>query len=141
MQGAQPQYPYPQQQMQAQQAQLKYVGFGGRIIPSFIDALIPGIIVSALAAVHIPAASFVVVLLYPIVMEAMFGATVGKFIRGMRVRKVDGSPIGWKEAIIRNLIFIIECFTLGIITFISIANSPIRQRWGDKMAGSVVVKL
>jgi uncharacterized RDD family membrane protein YckC len=83
----------------------------------------------------------VIGLLYPIVMEAMCGTTVGKYIFGIRVRKVDGSPIGWNEAIIRNLIYIVELFTLNIVTFISIQNSPIRQRWGDKIAGCVVVKL
>ena len=151
----QPQYPYqqqPQSSYQAQapyqqspyqaQPQLRYVGFWWRVLAFSIDTILLSIVSYLTLVTHIPQAVFSVIsILYLIGLEATLGGTVGKLVLGLRVRKVDGSPIGWKEAIIRNLMLCVEEFTLFIVTIITMNNSPMRQRWGDRVAGTVVVKI
>jgi uncharacterized RDD family membrane protein YckC len=142
-----PQSPYqagyqqpPQSPYQAQ-PQLRYIGFWWRALAFLIDMVVLSIVYYTIL-VHVSASiTSIISLVYLIVLEAIFGATVGKLVLGLRVRKLDGSPIGWKEAVIRNLILCVEEFTIFIVTFITINKSPIRQRWGDRVAGTVVVKI
>jgi len=77
---------------------------------------------------------------YFTLMEGAFGATAGKMLLGLRVVKLDGSPIDWQEAIIRNLLRYIDEFVLYLVAAISVWTSPTRQRLGDRAAGTVVVR-
>lgn len=147
--GQQPPYPgqqqgYPgQQQYPGQQPGMEYVGVGPRILAFIIDAIIVGVVSSILSFVLRDAATPVTSILglaYFIVMEAMRGATVGKMALGLRTVKVDGQPISWQEAIIRGLLRIVDAFPFGLIGIIMISNSPIKQRLGDRVANTVVVK-
>ena len=72
-------------------------------------------------------------------MEATLGASLGKMALGLRVVKMDGSPIGWKESIIRNLLLFID-EGLIVVGAIFIWSSPQRQRLGDRAAGTIVVR-
>jgi uncharacterized RDD family membrane protein YckC len=75
---------------------------------------------------------------YFVVLEAAFGATVGKFLVGVRVRTLDGGRIGWAASLVRNLLRPIDvCF--WCIGAILIWASKRRQRLGDFAAGTVVV--
>jgi uncharacterized RDD family membrane protein YckC len=76
---------------------------------------------------------------YMIVMEASFGATLGKFALGIRVVRVDGSSIDVVASVIRNLVRAVDGQFGGIVGAIIIWNSSLRQRLGDKAAGTVVV--
>jgi len=73
-------------------------------------------------------------------LEATQGATLGKRILGLRVVKIDGSPIGWSESIIRNLLRIIDGLFAYLVGAILIWTSPQRQRLGDRVAKTVVVR-
>jgi uncharacterized RDD family membrane protein YckC len=42
-------------------------------------------------------------LFYSIYLVKRFGGTPGKLIMGIRIRKLDGGPVGYREAFIRNL--------------------------------------
>jgi uncharacterized RDD family membrane protein YckC len=149
----------PPYQAQAQ-PQLRYIGFWWRVLAYLIDSIILwvvtyiiGFIIGIVFAIVSPGGSIqpvqvfaqviasLVSLFYFIWMEASFGGTLGKLALGLRVRKPDGSRIGWKEALIRNLILIVEGLTIYIVTIITINNSPLRQRWGDRVAGTVVIKI
>jgi uncharacterized RDD family membrane protein YckC len=47
-------------------------------------------------------------LLYYWLFEGTFGATLGKLVMNVRVRLVDGSNIGLRKSLIRNLLRMIE---------------------------------
>jgi len=86
-----------------------------------------------LAALALFASWFV----YFVVLEATIGATVGKLLLGIRVRKADGKRIGLVAALIRNLLRVVDvCF--GFVGFLLICVTPRRQRLGDFAAGTVV---
>ena len=80
-------------------------------------------------------------LAYYLVLEATWGATLGKFATNLRVvRENDGGPIGWRAAFLRNLLRPIDGLVLYLVGFIAICVSRKRQRIGDKVAGTIVVR-
>jgi len=129
---------------QAAAPQLEYVGVGPRFLAALIDGVIIGIVSGILTAVvRSSGASAVVGILaiaYLIVMEATQGATVGKKLLGLRVVKLDGSPISWNEAIIRNLLRIVDGLFAYLVGAILIWKSPMKQRLGDRVAKTVVIR-
>lgn len=72
----------------------------------------------------------------------MHGSTPGKHELGIRVIRVDGLPIGFREAAIRNLVRAADAFPPpsyllgGIVLFLN----PHGQRLGDMVAGTLVVR-
>lgn len=92
-------------------------------------------------ATHPVCLSFVLIYFgYFIAFEAALGATPGKFLLGIRVRKENGKRCGFKEAFIRNIARLIDGFALYAAGIILIAKSNERQRFGDRLAGTVVLK-
>jgi uncharacterized RDD family membrane protein YckC len=80
---------------------------------------------------------------YFIICEASQGATIGKMALGMRVVRLDGSPISWGQSFSRNLLRLIDHIPYGIpylLGAILIWASPTRQRLGDRVAQTVVVR-
>ncbi len=133
-------------QQQYGQPQLAYVSVGPRFLALLIDAVIIGVVGSLLSLLfrNAPGAAGgivgVLTLAYFIVMEATQGATLGKKALGLRVVKMDGSPIGWSESVIRNLLRIIDGLFAYLVGAILIWSSPLRQRLGDRAARTVVVR-
>jgi uncharacterized RDD family membrane protein YckC len=84
-------------------------------------------------------ASFAISVVYFTVMEGLFGATIGKFATGIRVRKADGSRLDFAPALIRNLLRIIDAIFVYLVGAIFVWTSPIKQRLGDRVAKTVVV--
>ena len=77
---------------------------------------------------------------YYAVLEALFGATPGKLIAGLRVTDLEGRRIGWQPAMLRNLARLIDALPFlyllgGILTL----GSRQHQRLGDRFAGTLVV--
>ena len=145
---ASPMY-YPQSPVQPQ---LQYVGVGMRFLALLIDTILVGIIGSILGAIFhsslgptgtvtlTSAIGTILGVLYYVGLEATQGATLGKMILGLRIVKTDGSPIGWSESIIRNLLRIIDCLFGYLVGAILIWTSPQRQRLGDRVAHTVVIR-
>ena len=143
----QPQYGYGQPQLQ-------YVSVWPRAGAVIIDTIILYVVffilgfILGLISQNAQSVSGVVSLLviiiafgYFIVMEAMWGATVGKMALRLRVVKIDGSPISWSESVIRNLLRIVDALpTAYLVGAILVWTSPLRQRLGDRAAKTVVVK-
>ena len=76
-----------------------------------------------------------------VVCEALWGATLGKLATNLRVvREDDGGPIGWSNAIIRNLMRFIDGLVFYLVGFICICVTSRRQRLGDLAAGTMVVR-
>ncbi len=87
-------------------------------------------------------AAFAVYFLYFFLFEWLLCATPGKLITGLTIRQTDGSRPGVKSALIRTLTRLIEVnpLLLGAIpAAIIVLRSSRRQRWGDRLAGTVVV--
>jgi len=79
---------------------------------------------------------------YGIVLETWKGQTVGKMILGIIVVKENGEPCDFFAALLRNVLRIIDHLpTLYILGFIVMAITEKRQRLGDRLAGTVVVKI
>jgi uncharacterized RDD family membrane protein YckC len=84
---------------------------------------------------------FLLCLIYFTVLEALTGATIGKYLTNLRVvRDRDGGPIGWGPAIVRNLLRIIDGIVLYLIGFIVVFATNKHQRIGDLVAGTIVVR-
>jgi uncharacterized RDD family membrane protein YckC/membrane protease YdiL (CAAX protease family) len=67
------------------------------------------------------------------------GRTLGKRAVGIRVLAEDGSPVGFSAASMRNLLRLVDFFGL-LIGPILIAGSKRRQRIGDQVAHTIVVR-
>ncbi|HET8910639.1 MAG TPA: RDD family protein, partial [Ktedonobacteraceae bacterium] len=73
--------------------------------------------------------------------EATRGASVGKMVMGLRVVRQDGGPISWTESLIRNLLRIIDVLPFAyIVGAIIVSTNPLKQRLGDKVAHTVVIR-
>jgi len=134
-----------QQEIPAQ-AQIQYVGVGPRFLAILIDSIIIGVVGAILGVIfqNSPGLSGgvtgLLALAYFIVLEATQGATLGKMALGLRVTRTDGAPISWTESIIRNLLRIIDGLFVYLIGAILIWTSPLKQRLGDRVAKTVVVR-
>lgn len=79
------------------------------------------------------------VFVYYVSCEALFGGTVGKLALGLRVVNEDGDPITWGASIVRNLVRIVDGLFFYLVGAIAIWSSPARQRLGDRAAHTYVV--
>lgn len=140
-------------QYQTSQAsfQTQYASVGPRFLALLIDGLVIGVFVAVLEGVGAATGGSSVAtllgglggligFLYIVAMEATKGATIGKMAMGLRVVKDDGSPIGWGESLIRNLLRIVDGLFAYLVGAIIIWNNPRRKRLGDMAAHSIVVK-
>jgi uncharacterized RDD family membrane protein YckC len=134
------------------------VGVGRRLFALIIDGVILGVIDSILGyafggahmadgsvSISLTGLPAVVVILIPVlyfvVLEAVMGGTVGKLLLGMHITKLDGSRIGWGASIVRNLLRVIDALPFAyILGAILIWTSPSKQRLGDRVAHTVVVR-
>jgi uncharacterized RDD family membrane protein YckC len=79
--------------------------------------------------------------LYPVLFEVYGnGATPGKRLLGLTVVESGGLPVGWRAAVIRNLLRFADFlpFLYGFAT-LSLLQTARFQRLGDLAAGTVVV--
>jgi uncharacterized RDD family membrane protein YckC len=87
---------------------------------------------------------------YYVAFEATVGATPGKLVLGLRVRSLDGGPVGLEAALIRNVLRIVDGFPylipylFGVIVMErdeAATTGPVsrpKQRLGDRAAHTVV---
>lgn len=72
--------------------------------------------------------------------EGTWGATLGKRVVGIRVVQRDGSRISWGQAVIRNLLRLVDILPVFyLVGAISVWVTEHNQRIGDKVADTVVV--
>lgn len=135
-------------------------GIGARGIALIIDTCI-GIGLDVLILIGAIALSFfgsnagtVAIVLWTILQFILFwgyfilfetfwrGQTPGKRLQHVRVIRADGTPIGFTESFIRNLVRLIDAvpapfYAVGIITMFISKND---RRLGDMAAGTIVVR-
>lgn len=80
--------------------------------------------------------------LYFVLLEGLAGATLGKWLLGLRVVRMDGSRPGLWKSVLRNALRLVDSLpTLGILGAILIARSAERARFGDRVAGTRVIRV
>jgi uncharacterized RDD family membrane protein YckC len=136
-------------------------GLGSRIVAFIIDSILIGIVggiivfplffligvggeTGAAGAGLVLIAQLLIsliVFVYFIVMEGVYGYTVGKKLMSVRVVDENGAKIGMGKSAIRNVLRIVDALpTLYIIGIILIAVNDDEQRLGDMAASTYVVK-
>lgn len=81
-------------------------------------------------------------LAYYVLFEGKIGATLGKMAVGLKVVKQDGSPCDIQAALLRTLLRIIDALPAAyLIGAISVWVTELNQRLGDKVAGTIVVRV
>jgi uncharacterized RDD family membrane protein YckC len=110
---------------------------GGSLFLTFALAATPGIM-NLVVMLFITFGGFV----YFILLEGlMLGQTPGKIAMRIRVVHLDGTPLGWRSAFLRNILRIADLlpffYGLGFVTMFLNPNS---QRLGDLLGGTVVVQ-
>src|SRR6478672_4362194 len=135
---------------------MEYVGVGRRFVAFLVDGIllfIVGYTIAALTGQTTPGGFnlqglpallyFIINFGYGIVLEATQGATLGKMLLKLRVVRLNGEPISWSEAVIRNILRIVDAipyFIPYLTGAILVWTSPKRQRLGDRVANTVVIR-
>ena len=81
----------------------------------------------------------ILVLAYHIVLEALFGATLGKGLLGLQVRNGSGER-PWLTATIRNVVRFVDGLLFYSLAFVFALFTRRRQRIGDLVAGTTVIE-
>lgn len=81
----------------------------------------------------------VAVLAYHIVLEAIFGATLGKGLLGLQVRN-GSNEHRWMTSTIRNISRLLDAIFFYSLAFLVAVFTPRRQRLGDLFAGTTVIE-
>lgn len=81
-----------------------------------------------------------VICVYFVVLEAWFGATVGKWLFGLRIVGVDSRRPGLTKSLVRNVLRAVDALpAVNILGVVLIACSAERARFGDRVAGTRVI--
>jgi len=143
----------------------RVAGFGIRAVARVLDnvvALVVGIVaanvaVGVLAARGTPgtptewlqaasgistsgmAASILGAFLYSALAEYLAGASIGKLCCGLRVVSQDFERVSLLGALVRSFALLIDGALFGVVAYISMERSPLRQRLGDRWGDTLVV--
>jgi len=84
----------------------------------------------------------VIMALYFVLLEGLAGATLGKWLLGLRVVRVGGDRPGLWKSVVRNALRLVDSLpALNILGVILILRSPERVRFGDRVAGTRVIQV
>lgn len=75
-----------------------------------------------------------------IILQGLTGATVGKFLLGLRTVKEDGTRAGIGWNFLRQLVGVVDAFCCGIVGLLVATNSKGHRRIGDMAASTYVVR-
>ena len=85
-------------------------------------------------------AFLLVMIVYFVVLEGWFGATLGKAALGLRVVREDGCRPGLKASLVRNLLRLVDGLpAFSLLGILLILRSEEHARFGDRVAGTRVV--
>ena len=80
-------------------------------------------------------------LLYFVLLEGLAGATLGKWVVGLKVVRREGGKPGLGRSAVRNLLRLVDGLpALSILGIILILRSPEGARFGDRVASTRVVR-
>jgi uncharacterized RDD family membrane protein YckC len=131
----------------------EYQGIGIRLVSLIIDNIIVGIIIGAIGSGigfgmmtqrmvpwWIGLLYFVIYVGYFTLLEGSKGQTVGKMVTKIKVVREDGGQIDMNQALTRNILRIIDGLFAYLIGAILIWRSDKKQRLGDNIAKTIVIK-
>ena len=133
---------------------MEYKGVWIRFVSMLIDSLIITLLIGTIGTIFglsmmklgiIPwwwgFVYFIIYIAYFTVMEGHNGQTIGRMITKIRVvREAGGGKINMEQAFIRNILRIIDGLINYLIGAILVWRSAKKQRLGDRMAKTVVIK-
>lgn len=109
-------------------------------ILGFVVQLVPSVIRGA-GAFMMAVGGFVVIWGYTTIFEWRTGQTIGKRIVGLRTVGADGLPIGFVQAVVRNLLRLVDILPAFYLAGVLSALVDRRgRRLGDLAAGTWVVR-
>jgi uncharacterized RDD family membrane protein YckC len=121
-----------------------------RYIAASLDnvlAMVLGVVAAKSIGNDMPMASAIVLvvvyLAYFFISECLLSRTPGKLLTGLVVVGVDGERCTWGQTAIRTVFRLLEVnpLLLGAVpAALSVVFSPYHQRFGDKMAKTLVVE-
>ena len=131
---------------------------GERIIAALIDLVLIGLLygilqwvvsrIAGMLGIYIPGVTLVVLFLttyvgYHFLYELLNGGqSLGKKIIGLRVVQRHGARFEVIDLLLRSVFTMVDhIFTLGLLGILSVFTSPIKQRFGDLLADSVVIRV
>lgn len=143
-----------------------YADLSQRIIAAIVDSIIVGIAVGILSSIFIFSGLgmlgfsgmgrmfaspwmgapwiWLVGLLIPIAyytyLEGTSGQTIGKKIMKIKVIKANGSPCDLVSAFLRSILRVVDSLVIGLVGIIVISVTAKRQRVGDIVANTIVVR-
>jgi uncharacterized RDD family membrane protein YckC len=87
--------------------------------------------------------TFLVIMgLYFVLLESWFGATLGKWVLGLRVIGLEGVRVGLWKATLRNVLRLVDGLpAFSLLGVILIQRSEERARFGDRVAGTRVIQV
>ena len=86
---------------------------------------------------------FLVIFGYPLVSEmSTRGRTLGKAAIGLRVVTIEGAPIRFRHAALRSMGGLVDKWAPpgGLVGTLFVLGTPNRQRIGDLLAGTIVIR-
>jgi uncharacterized RDD family membrane protein YckC len=84
---------------------------------------------------------FVIWIVVIVLPEALTGQSIGKRITGIKTIRQDENKASMGTVLVRHLFDPIDFFPfLGVVGFLVSSNNPLKQRVGDLVAKTVVVK-
>ena len=131
---------------------------GRRVLAIIADGLLLGVLFSAISVLARMAGIgeadaplfagytwaggfFVLAMAYYALMEGYRGQTVGKMLLGIRVVREDGGGVpGFKAALIRSLLRVVDGLFGYLVGFVAVVASEKNQRLGDMAARTLVVR-
>lgn len=121
--------------------------FIGANVAAFAVALVIGLVLAGVTGsfgaggtLLVYAVGGLTVIAYFVASEAMYGQTPGKALVGVRVVRIDGSPVGWGGSVVRNILRIVDGLFFYLVGFLVAMTNDDRQRLGDMAADTVVVE-
>jgi uncharacterized RDD family membrane protein YckC len=134
--------------------ELTLAGVGSRFSSALIDFLIQTALVGALAVAFLLGGlfggwgdalfgllAFLVFAGYDVLFEVFAsGRTPGKRLNGIRVVRVDGSPVRFLTSAVRNILRLIDMQVFYLVGIVCILVTSRNQRLGDLAAGTLIVR-
>jgi len=114
----------------------------GRLVAGYTGDLTPdGFELRGGPALAVMGLTLVFWITYFTLLEAYWqGQSLGKKLLGLRVTRLDGGPIDLHAALVRNLLRLVDGQFGYLVGAILIWRSPLKQRLGDRLAHTVVMK-
>ncbi|MEJ7716782.1 MAG: AAA family ATPase [Thermoleophilaceae bacterium] len=144
--------------------ELTLAGVGSRFASAIVDVLLEGVILlgllaalsqvlslsglgeqssTAIIAAVGSLAAFLVIFGYHVLFETLAsGRTPGKRLMGLRVARVGGNPVRFRESAVRNLVRLVDIVPPPLygVGAVAILAGRRNQRLGDVAAGTLVVR-